>query len=276
MPTNILINGRMQANISAEDRGFNYGDGLFETLLIYKGEPQLLEQHWARLALGCRRLGIALVDKATLIAESMQLSRGCTRGVLKWTLTRGIGGRGYAAPSEQNTTRVVRRYAWPAYPTQNWRAGVDLYLCNTRLSMQPLLAGLKHLNRLEQILARDEWQNKEIAEGVMLDTQDRVIECTMSNIFFIRDANLITPDLSRCGVAGVMRQVILDHAQALGIQVQIRDVSLDELAQAQSLFVCNSVIGIWPVRRFNALRYGQNNVLQQLQRALQTSVYHDN
>ena len=110
-----------------------------------------------------------------------------------------------------------------------------------------LLAGLKHLNRLEQVLARAEWQDTAYAEGLLCDTSGRVIEGVFSNLFLIKDGELITPDLSRCGVAGVMRAEILQQAQSLGISQTVRDVSYAELVAADEVFVCNSLYGIWPV-----------------------------
>lgn len=143
--------------------------------------------------------------------------------------------------------------------------GIRLFPCNTRLSRQPLLAGLKHLNRLEQVIARAEWQDSEHAEGLMLDQAGRVIEGVFSNVFLVRDGVLITPDLKRCGVAGVMRAEILFQAESLAIPTQIADISLEQLQWADEVFVCNSVYGVWPVRAYAALSWPVGPLTRKLQ-----------
>lgn len=133
------------------------------------------------------------------------------------------------------------------------------------MSRQPLLAGLKHLNRLEQVLARAEWQDTEHAEGLMLDQAGRVIEGVFSNLFLVRDGVLITADLKRCGVAGVMRAELLFQAVSLGISTQITDIPLEQLQWADEVFVCNSVYGIWPVRAYAALHWPVGPLTRKLQ-----------
>jgi 4-amino-4-deoxychorismate lyase len=140
-----------------------------------------------------------------------------------------------------------------------------LFPCATRLSNQPLLAGLKHLNRLEQVIARSEWQDTDHAEGLMLDRVGRVIEGVFSNLFLVRAGVLITADLKRCGVAGVMRAELLFQAESLGIPTQITDISLDQLQWADEVFVCNSVYGVWPVRAYAALSWSVGPLTRKLQ-----------
>lgn len=241
------VDGHPAESLSIRDRGLAYGDGLFETIAVRAGRPPLLEYHMARLAEGCRRLGIPL-DLQVMRTELLAFSAGLGEGVAKLIVTRGEGLRGYAPPPVALPRRILQSGPFPTYPDANAEEGVKLFPCKTRLSEQPLLAGLKHLNRLEQVLARAEWQGADFAEGLMQDHSGRVIEGVFSNLFMVRGGALITADLSRCGVAGVMRAALLDRATADGVKSEVRDVSLEEFLQADEVFLCNSLLGVWPVR----------------------------
>ena len=241
------VDGQPAELLSVKDRGVAYGDGLFETIAVNAGQPVLLERHLARLAEGCARLNIH-VDLSIVRTQLLVFSQQLGDGVAKLILTRGDGQRGYAAPQPAQPRLMLQAGDKPAYPPAYAEQGVRLFPCVTRLAEQPLLAGLKHLNRLEQVLARSEWQDAEHAEGLMLDTSGRVIEGVYSNVILISGGELVTPDLSRCGVAGVMRAELLAHAATNGIAYQVRDVSQAELLAADELLLCNSVYGVWPVR----------------------------
>ncbi|NWL80239.1 aminodeoxychorismate lyase [Pseudomonas taiwanensis] len=241
------VDGHPADSLSIKDRGLAYGDGLFETIAVRGGRPPLLEYHMARLADGCQRLGIPL-DLQLMRTELVAFSAGLGEGVAKLMVTRGDGLRGYAPPPVALPRRILQSAAFPLYPESNAEQGVRLFPCATRLAEQPMLAGLKHLNRLEQVLARAEWQDGEHAEGLMRDLSGRVIEGVFSNLFMVRDGILLTADLSRCGVAGVMRAALLDSAKAEGLQAEVRDITYDEFLQADEVFLCNSLFGVWPVR----------------------------
>lgn len=240
------VNGAPGEQLSVRDRGLAYGDGLFETIAVRGGGIPLLARHMARLAEGCRRLSIPL-DLVLMESELQAFARQLGEGVAKLIVTRGAGQRGYAPPQPCQPQRILQAAPSPQYPAAHAEQGVRLFACTTRLAEQPLLAGLKHLNRLEQVLARAEWQDAEYAEGLMLDTCGRVIEGVYSNLFLVVAGGLVTADLSRCGVAGVMRAEILQQAQLLGLSIELRDVSHDELLNADEVFLCNSLYGIWPV-----------------------------
>jgi len=201
----MLINGVATTSLDARDRGLHYGDGVFTTARVARGEVLLWERHVARLQDNCARLAIPAPDAALLRTEAQQLCAGVAQGIIKVTVTRGVGGRGYAAPQEAQPTRLVALHPWPDYPQTNWDDGVALRVNALRLARQPALAGVKHLNRLEQVLARAEWNDPAIAEGLMCNEHGDVIEATAANIFVVRNGELHTPDLSECGVAGVMR-----------------------------------------------------------------------
>ncbi|MFR0716030.1 aminodeoxychorismate lyase [Pseudomonas putida] len=246
------IDGQPATAVNLQNRGLAYGDGLFETIAVRGGQPSLLDGHLARLALGCQRLGID-ADLALVRDEVQRYASLLGEGVAKLMLTRGDSQRGYAPVVGAAPRRILQGSPLPAYPEANAVQGICLFACQTRLAEQPLLAGLKHLNRLEQVLARAEWQDSEHAEGLMRDVQGRVIEGVFSNLFLVHQGVLQTADLGRCGVAGVMRGVLLEQAVALGMPVRIGDLSLADLAQADEVFVCNSVYGVWPVRSIPAL-----------------------
>lgn len=240
------IDGRPEELLSIKDRGLAYGDGLFETVAVTAGAPVLLERHLSRLAQSCARMKIPL-DQHLLHTELLAFCAALGEGVAKLIITRGDGLRGYAPPATARPRRILQGSAAPAYAPENAGQGVRLFACATPLAEQPLLAGMKHLNRLEQVLARAEWDDPSYAEGLMRDVSGRVVEAVYSNIFMIKNGQLLTPNLSRCGVAGVMRAELLDQAARLSIPCAVTDISLSELLGADEVFVCNSVYGVWPV-----------------------------
>jgi len=252
------------------DRGLAYGDGLFETLAVKDGRPRLLQRHLARLAEGCQRLAITL-DVSAVADELERFAARLGEGVAKLIVTRGDGQRGYAPAVNQPARRILLGSPFPAYPKENAAQGIALFPCRTRLAEQPLLAGLKHLNRLEQVLARAEWQGSEYAEGLMCDSSGRLIEGVFSNLFMVKNGELLTPALNRCGVAGVMRGLIIDLAASAHIALQVRDIDGHELPAACEVFVCNSLYGIWPVRRFAAQSWQVGALTRTLQRLLATA-----
>ena len=229
------------------DRGLEFGDGLFETIAVHDGRARLLRRHLARLAAGCARLGIAAPDAAALAAELEAAARLPGTGVLKLIVTRGGGGHGYAPEAGATPRRWLA--ALPPRPRRPDAAtdGITVRMLTTRLAEQPLLAGLKHLNRLEQVLARRELAAAAGEEGLLADVHGRLVCGTMTNVFAVLDRRLVTPALERAGVAGVMRAALLDAWRAVGTEVEVRDVDVREFAAATELFLTNALIGAWPV-----------------------------
>lgn len=243
----ILINGEQRNTLDITDRGLHYGDGLFETIEVNDRRPVFLKQHLARLKSGCQILKIPYPEEALLLDEITQLSKINEQGVIKLILTRGSGGRGYRQPDVLQPTRIIALHNHPKYPESYKIQGVLARFCKTRLGLNPLLAGLKHNNRLEQVLARAEWQD-EFQEGLMFNLNNHVIEGTMSNVFVIKEQIVYTPEISVSGIKGVMRQLILMLARKNHISVQESLLTADFVLNADELFVSNSVIGIWPIR----------------------------
>ncbi len=244
----ILVNGIQREHIRVFDRGLTYGDGVFRTLLVRAGHPLCWPRHYDKLYSDCAALGIVCPPEAILVAEMAKLIAGTPDCVLKVIVTRGDSQRGYAIPEHMEPTRILMANPAPQYPANYLTDGVRLHLCSTRLAIQPLLAGIKHLNRLENVLARREWNNSEIAEGLMLDTDGNAIEGTMSNLFILQDKTLHTPNLGRCGVAGAQRERIMEMAGKLGMTVRVENLPLARIYDADELVLCNSVIGVWQVR----------------------------
>lgn len=244
----ILINGQTEDKIAVTDRGLAYGDGVFRTLAVSNGRPLCWQRHFIKLCDDCRRLRIPPPPAEELLEEVERVASDLGDGVVKIIVTRGPGERGYALPVQAQPTRIVIGSAMPRYPSENARNGIRARLCELRLSEQPHLAGIKHLNRLENVLARAEWNDPSIAEGLLLDQRGNLVEGVTSNLFLTLGGVLVTPELSRSGVAGVTRERILAWALEAGQPSEIREVPLDELWKAEEVMVCNSLIGVWQIR----------------------------
>jgi 4-amino-4-deoxychorismate lyase len=246
-------NGRRCDTLAVDDRAVQYGDGLFETIAIRDGEPRLWGYHVERLQTGAARLGLEAPPETRLRAElqaALRETRADTsRCVAKLLLTAGAGPRGYRRDGDTPVTLRTGLAPPRRLPDACYRDGIDLRLCNTRLAVQPQLAGMKTLNRLEQVLARNEWHGDAVFEGLMLDTDGRLICGTMSNVFLITGQQLITPAITRCGVSGVMRRHLLTLLDAAGIDFAVRDVEAGELWAADGVFISNSQVGILPAAR---------------------------
>lgn len=248
-----LINGNFNQAISPFDRGFAYGDGVFRTIKMVGGLPQHWPQHYQKLVADCAAINIVCPSAELLMSDLSQLFLADSEtenhaAVAKIIITRGEGNRGYTPPAITAPTRVVLKSDLPDYPESRFSDGVTLMVCETRLAAQPKLAGIKHLNRLENVLARMEWHNPDIAEGIMLDMQANVIECTAANIFARFGDVLLTPDLRQCGVAGITRQRVLDLAPALSLKASVEAFNLEKLYQADEVVICSSLYGAWQVK----------------------------
>ncbi len=241
------LDGQPVDSLPLDDRGLAYGDGLFETILLHHARPVFLQRHLNRLTLGCERLGITL-DLKRLEQEIADYSHSfTTRGVLKIIVTRGSGGRGYRVSPGMGARHILSLHPLPA--PAHGPDGIATFLCRQRLARQPSLAGIKHLNRLEQVLASLEWPADALVhEGLMLDTEGLVIEGTRSNLFLVEQGRLLTPSLDLCGVNGIMREVLLE---SFGAEAEISGITLERLLAATEVFVCNSVFGVWPVVRLH-------------------------
>lgn len=271
-----LVNGRETSHVSVLDRGLAYGDGLFETMRLAAGVLPFRDLHWRRLMRGCQRLRIDLPEDelAEQLARLLALlrERGIGKAVVKLIVSRGVGGRGYLPSAASSPTLVLSAFPFPEFPEHYYQQGVRVALCRHRLPRNPALAGLKHLNRLDQVLAALEWRDLDCQEGLLLDTEGELVEAGSRNVFVVQGDCLLTPSLEWAGVAGVLRSRIMeDYAGRLGLKVRETALTLTELRAAEEIALCNSVAGVWPVRslagdsgewRFTAT--GVSRKLQQL------------
>ncbi len=266
MSVPLLINGRQPADrshaIAHDDRGLQYGDGLFETALLVGGRVRFLEDHLERLVRGCERLGIVCPERAVLLKDIAVLTAGRGEGILKIIVTRGVGGRGYRAKT-QDPTRIVAVYP-PPETSSAADQGIAVRWCQTRLGRNPALAGIKHLNRLEQVLAQSEWDPSEIEEGLMLDTEGELVAATAGNLFLVREGILCTSDLRYCGIRGVMRGRVIVAALEAGIPVEEQPLWQSDLELAEEVFVTNAVRGIRPVAILEQLGWNTGPVTRRL------------
>ncbi|MCY4337513.1 MAG: aminodeoxychorismate lyase [Gammaproteobacteria bacterium] len=263
-----LVNGVPGGVISVHDRGLQFGDGVFETIAVQAGLPLCLEAHLQRLQQGCARLCIAVPEHALLQQEAQQLCVPVAAGVLKIIVTRGTGGRGYQPPAAISANRVLTVHERPVYPVAFYREGIRSYVCQRQLAIGSDLAGIKHLNRLEQVLLRQEVAATSCPEGVVTDPDGNVIEGSMSNLFMVKNGKLLTPDLGRAGVCGVVRGAIIKQRHVAGLAIEVKDIKLEELYEAEEVFYCNSVIGVWPVRSIGSIMFNSIDTALEIMREL--------
>ncbi|QEL56135.1 aminodeoxychorismate lyase [Chromobacterium paludis] len=264
----MLINGLPGDMVPALDRGLNYGDGVFRTLQLRHGRPWMWSWQYARLAADAARLRLEAPDEQLLLDELMALGREHALAVAKIVLTRGQGARGYAMAGANAPTRIVSVSPWAGYPAAYGENGVTARWCELRLSLQPALAGIKHLNRLESVLARSEWDDAAIQEGLLLDQDGWLAEGTMSNVYLLRGKQILTPRLDRCGVNGAVRDWLTSHAADFGLKCIESRLSAADLIDAEAAFLSNSLMGIWPLARLGDKTWSPSPLLQTLRQAL--------
>lgn len=269
-----LIDGEPGQALPVTDRGLSYGDGLFETLLVREGRPCQWRRHWDRLARGCRRLALKPPAESTLVEEAARLLVGVDTGVLKILVTRGDGGRGYAPPQGGRPRRILARFPAPEYPGAWHDAGVVVQTCRTPATQNPAIAGIKHLNRLDSVLARAEWSDPGIAEGLLIGPDGDLVGGTMSNLFLWDGAGLRTPRVDRCGIAGTVRALAMELAADWGIPCVEARLTRADLRAARGLFLTSSLLGAWPIRRLDGRDLDPNDLpldlIGALRRAAQT------
>lgn len=268
METLWLVNGRA-TGLDPADRGLAYGDGLFETMAATDGRIRWLDYHLERLADGCRRLAIRSPDRQQILREIAAHCPKDGRAIVKLIVTRGSGARGYPPPETSEPNRILTISSWPGYPAAHYTAGIRVRVCKLRLGENPQLAGIKHLARLEQVLAHLELRGSEAEQGLLLDSSGFVAGGTSSNVFAVHGSELATPALTRCGIHGVMRRVVLETAGALGLVRLEKDLTLAELLRADELFMTNALFGIWPVAHVDQQPFRPGAVTHALMRRLE-------
>ncbi len=266
----IFVDGAPDHAISPMDRGLAYGDGVFRTLRARNGVPLHWPRHYAKLARDCTALSITPPATEVLQREISAACGDMAESAVRIIVTRGVGERGYRYAGSETPTRVVMATPVRTPAPENRESGVRVRLCALKLSHQPALAGVKHLNRLENVLARAEWSDPAIAEGILCDVKGRVTGGTMTNLFMARDGALVTPTLDRCGVSGVTRERVIAAAAQQGVRCSVRTVTWAECAAADEVFLVNSLVGVWPVRELDGRTHTPGPLTRRMQQVLET------
>ncbi|HDN2512143.1 MULTISPECIES: aminodeoxychorismate lyase [Providencia] len=266
------VNGQPCQQISVSDRAVAFGDGCFTTIHGVNQQAQMLKEHIARLTRDCLRLKITAPDWGEL---EHHLTEICTQQVdeefvLKVIISRGVGGRGYSSIGFTQPTIIVSVSPFPSHYTQLQCQGAKLILSQTPVSRNPLLAGMKHLNRLEQVLIRQEIDEAQADEAIVLDTDGIIIECCSANVFWRIGQTVYTPVLSHCGVNGLMRQKII--ALLVGSQYHLEEVErfASVLAHCDEVIMCNALMPVLPVKSIqiasqeNPLHYASRELFEYL------------
>lgn len=267
-----LINGSATRTLASSDRGLNFGQGVSTRVKVVAGKAQLWREHMALLQHGCSALGFHINAVEKLVKRDLGLIPKADLS-LRITLTAGLGSNSLVTPVDLQPTRILQ--IEPCHFSEPPVEGVEAILCVTPLAIQPRLAGIKHLNRMAQVLARAEWRDPGIREGVMLDTSGVLVGGTRSNLFWVKQGKLFTPDLNQSGIRGAMRSAVIRVAQQQGLAVhEVREIP-DVLNLAEELFFCNSAEGILPVKALAQKQYavGSKTLTGQLQADLARVLY---
>lgn len=242
-----LVNGVQQSHIDIENRGLAYGDGLFTTAKILNGKIQYISAHVDRLLSGCKKLGISAPKSSELSQQLLDIAQGYSLAVLKVIITAKSGGRGYARSKDNGHDVIIMVHDYPTLYDQQANSGITLGISKQQLGINPMLNGLKHLNRLEQVLLRKELSDLVVDDLVATNVKGNVIEAVSANLFCYIDQVWQTPDVSQSGVNGIMRQAVLKTIP----DSKVSQLTLEHLKKSQSIFTCNSVMGIMPIRQFD-------------------------
>ena len=250
-----LINGVEQNTLAVNDRAVQFGDGCFTTARIRESRVEWLSEHLNRLKLNCQALMIPFTEWERLEQEMVSLAASHADGVLKVIITRGSGGRGYSAAACQSPTRILSVSPAPAHYPHWQQKGITLVLSPVRLGRNPMLAGLKHLNRLEQVLIRTHLEQTAADEALVLDSEGWVTECCAANLFWRAGDTVFTPRLDHAGVNGIMRQRCLSMLAPSRFRVVEVNAREDAVRQADEVVVCNALMPVVPVNQFEDVRY---------------------
>jgi 4-amino-4-deoxychorismate lyase len=268
----ILIDGKKQSKASIFNRNTQFGDGLFETCLVENKKLLFWSNHFERMKLGCDRLKISMIDETLWLSDikkafSLMKIDNC---IVKLVLSRGESLRGY---SYKDNIRPIRITIVSELKKNNQDKGFSLEFCNSGYNSNPKLAGIKHCNRLEQVIAR---AGIKVDDGIMLDENENVVSVTQGNIFCIQGNRLITPNLDKCGIEGTRRAVILKIAVDLGFDINIKNLSVAELLRSDEVFISNSIQGVGPVNQIEDFAYSKHKITEIISEALKEKSTEDN
>ena len=266
--TDCLVNGELSPFVGADDRALAFGDGLWERVAVVNGTPWWWQDHMNRLRRGCELLGLAPPSQSVLLREIQTVTAGRKQAIVKLILSRGAGSVAYLPGSDQVQTRVITAYPWPEERVRKAQLGVAARVCKTRIAVQPLLGGINHLNRLEMVLAAREMADHEEQEGLLLDANDHLISAIDSNLVLVFGDQMLTPRMDRSGVRGVLRGRIIREFKA---RTELRRITVDMIAEASEVFLCDVVRGIVPVLSVDGLELSPGPVTAEMQTWLEES-----
>ena len=275
---NVWVNGKQGQLIPANDRGLNYGDGLFLTMRVNAdGIIHFLESHLSRIKQAVYRLNFGSQEQLWQLPEVQidllqEIALANPNSGIKLLISRGVGGRGYSAVNCNDITIVISIFELPSHYSQLQKSGVRLLKSEVQLASQPLLAGLKHLNRLEQVLIKSYSIDSGFDDWLVVDSNNNVIEASMANLFFLRDGTWITPTISRCGVAGVMREQVIYQLLGFGFNVEITDIAFNELKQIEHIIMTNSLMGAIDVTQITDMSFNKWELTKSLNKSLGVSL----
>ncbi|SJZ87838.1 aminodeoxychorismate lyase [Photobacterium toruni] len=263
------VNGYEQQLLAITDRATQYGDGCFTTMLVERQSVQLWSLHLARLVMSLQRLAITAPDWQQVYTDVAALAlKYPHKGGIKILISRGSGGRGYNPSGCNDTQVIITHFEWPQHYQQWQQQGITLGVCQLRMGNSPMLAGMKHLNRLEQVLLKQEIEKAGWVDAIALDCDDRVIETTVANLFWRKGNTVYTPALLRAGVAGVMRQHVLDILNDLNYDYQVGDFNLAALLTADEVFITNALMTLVPVNQIQTTQYNELTMFKTLWKRL--------
>ncbi|MGF1725532.1 aminodeoxychorismate lyase [Photobacterium nomapromontoriensis] len=267
----ILINGKSQSQLAVTDRAIQYGDGCFTTMLVEQGQICLWPYHLERLQLTVRAFMIEDPDWEMLTHTVTQMAQTMTGKVgIKILISRGSGGRGYSTIGCDDTQIVISDFCWPTHYSQWQQQGIPLGICQQRLGLSPMLAGYKHLNRLEQVLLKREVEQQGWLDAVVMDSSDCVVETVASNLFWRKDNRLFTPKLDLSGVHGVMRRHIIELAPSIGYHLSLVNEPLESVLAADEVFITNALMALVPVNEINGTMFTEHTAISELNKRLYT------
>jgi 4-amino-4-deoxychorismate lyase len=259
----VFIDGQKQDMVSIFNRNMQYGDGLFETCIAADNQILFWPLHFSRLKIGCEKLNINMIDEGLWLSDIKKAFEFSTKKncIVKLILSRGNSLRGYAYKDDIEPVRIViiSEMYQPLFNKE-----FSLEYAKSGYHSNPQLAGIKHCNRLEQILARS---NLSSNEAIMLDEKENIISVTQGNIYYIFGNKLLTPKLDRCGVVGSRRSLILELAMSLKMEALESNISINQAQKADEVFISNSVIGIQPVHSIESYKLGKNPLTEKIQKA---------
>ncbi|MBY8273802.1 aminodeoxychorismate lyase [Vibrio fluvialis] len=248
-------NGKATELVAIADRSFQYGDGCFTTILTKQSDIQHWPYHIERMEACLNLLDIPLPDWAQIRSWLDAAILDDERAGLKLHISRGEGGRGYSPAHLTQPNVTISNFAFPGHYADWQQHGLHLGVCHHRMGINPLLAGHKHNNRLEQVLLKGEMDRAGFADGVCLDIHGHLVETTMANLFWIKGETLYTPSLDNAGVSGIARRLIIQDAPKFGLKVVIGEFELDHLYNADEVFISNAIMEVAPVTALSGQHY---------------------